>query len=134
MARGFVRLRSHDTDHPVGKWRERCAIAAMQAIRETGCVAVYPHNGPLYASFVFSFPRPKSLTWKTRPMPSLWKWYRPDTKNLIWSSEDAMKGILWEDDAQIAHEVIVKRTVSGDPSDQPGARVKVYRLSEEFAP
>ena len=47
------------------------------------------------------FPRPKSKTWKTRPMPSYRHIKKPDADNVLKAVLDALNGLAWVDDAQV---------------------------------
>jgi Holliday junction resolvase RusA-like endonuclease len=50
----------------------------------------------------FYLPRPKYLIWKKKQMPYAFSDKRPDIDNLVKSVVDGLKGIAFNDDAQIA--------------------------------
>lgn len=83
-----------------------------------------PLEGPLRVEMVFTFPRPKSHFHQRKSGPVLrddaptWHTSRPDAIKLARAVEDALSGVLWRDDAQIASSVTEK--VYGD-----GARARV---------
>jgi Holliday junction resolvase RusA-like endonuclease len=54
---------------------------------------------------------------------------KPDCTKLLRALEDSLTGILWRDDALIAHQAAQK--IYGD---RPGAQIKVTELSEQGAP
>jgi len=74
------------------------------------------------------FPRPKSKTWKTKPMP----WYRhtakPDADNVLKAVLDALNKVAWVDDAQISSATIRKFVCSGD--DISRVEILIRSLSE----
>ncbi|HSW40821.1 MAG TPA: RusA family crossover junction endodeoxyribonuclease [Acidobacteriota bacterium] len=80
-------------------WRTSVAWAAAEAIRT-------PLTGPLEVHFTFLLTRPKSHFGAKGLKASAPKYptVKPDTTKLIRSTEDAMKGIAWIDDAQIARQ------------------------------
>ena len=80
-----------------------------------------PLDGPLHLAVEFFLPRPKSLIWKSRPMPQLPHATRPDIDNLLKSVMDAMKGMAWRDDTQVSEVVASKYICGGD--DRPHVRI-----------
>lgn len=61
-----------------------------------------PLEGPLGVRLVFAMPRPGRLMWKSRPMPRAWHETAPDAENLAKGALDAMTGLVWRDDKQVA--------------------------------
>lgn len=45
---------------------------------------------------------------------------KPDATKLFRSTEDAMTGVIWKDDAQVVEQIITKRY-----SETPGARISI---------
>jgi Holliday junction resolvase RusA-like endonuclease len=82
-----------------------------------------PLDGPLDLQLVFLLPRPKSMVWKTRPMPRAWHQAKPDLDNLVKAVKDALKGLTWRDDSQIGRVVAVKWYASID--EPPGVEVEI---------
>lgn len=101
-------------------WRSVCAMVAANQIRGGGFA------GPLKVSFEFIMPRPKGhygkkgLKWNAPRYHTV----RPDCTKLIRSSEDALTGIAWMDDAQIALQEGSKLY-----GDQPGCRITITPLT-----
>jgi Holliday junction resolvase RusA-like endonuclease len=99
-------------------WRNSVAWAASEAI-ET------PLDGPLEVHFTFLLTRPKNhfgargLKASAPAYPTV----KPDTTKLIRSTEDAMKGIAWNDDAQIARQFAEKIY-----ADRAGCWIEIRRL------
>lgn len=88
-----------------------------------------PAVGALCVEFHFTMPRPKNHfgtgknAGKLKPSAPEYHSTRPDTSKLIRAAEDALTGIAWLDDAQIAHQV-------GDKAygDRPGVWIAVEAL------
>ncbi len=104
-------------------WRQSVAVFARQAH------AGKPLTGPLSIACAFVMPRPKGhfgsgrnagAVRATAPkLPTV----KPDATKLFRSTEDALSGILWVDDAQI-----VKQVVGKEYGDQPGARIVLTQI------
>jgi Holliday junction resolvase RusA-like endonuclease len=111
------------------EWRQDVKDAADKVKPEQ------PLHGPLLVVCVFYMPRIKAhyRTGKNagllRPDAPLLHTTKPDATKLWRSTEDALTGIIWRDDAQIAHQVIVKRYTS----EQPGAEIKIIEATEALA-
>lgn len=75
-----------------------------------------PLTGALSVDVTFHLQRPKSVSAKTRPHPTV----KPDTSNLVKTIEDAANALLWHDDAQI-----VKLTSRKIYSDRVGIELQV---------
>jgi Holliday junction resolvase RusA-like endonuclease len=100
-------------------WRACVALAAMQA----GCV---PLDGPLTMSIAFWMPRPKGHYRKDgrlKPSAPEYPTTKPDTTKLVRSTEDALKGICWRDDAQVVYQVASK--VYAGPNGIAGADIEI---------
>lgn len=88
-----------------------------------------PLKGPLGMLLVFVMPRPKSMQWKKRPMPR--DWYavsKNDWDNLGKSVSDALFGLAYSDDGQIAMAQVKRVIASGD--EAPHTQVTLMRLGE----
>lgn len=109
------------------EWRESVKEAAI-AVCPT-----YIFTCPLLLVCVFFMPRPKShyRTGKhahvLRADAPFFHTTRPDATKLLRSTEDALTGVLWRDDAQIAVQVVAKVYTSG----RPGADITVEELDED---
>lgn len=94
--------------HPVNAWK--AAIRAAAAAVYTAA----PLTGPINLAATLVFPRPKSMIWKTRPMPRVPHTSRPDVENAIKALLDSLTGIIYVDDAQVCSLFAGKYTAAGD--------------------
>lgn len=78
--------------HKVRPFRDAVALAARLAMRGRS-----PLDGPVSASILFAIRRPKSC----KQPGYLWRPSRPDIDNLAKSVFDAVRGIVYVDDAKI---------------------------------
>lgn len=107
-------------------WRESCKVFASQAFNAD------PLTGPLAVEFHFVFPRPKGHYGSgknanvVKASAPLYPAVKPDTTKLIRSTEDALTGLLWKDDAQI-----VSQNASKSYGTRPGATLRVRTMLAE---
>lgn len=85
-----------------------------------------PLHGPLAMHLVCVFSRPKSKCWKSRPTPRYRHAGKPDVDNVYKAVADALQGMLFNDDAQIAVATIEKWVASGD--EQPHVEIMIEPL------
>ena len=112
-----------ESSKKVKPWRK----AVYEAARDhTGGIDGFEAlDGPLVADMVFTLEKgttlPKYLDWHFRV---------PDLSKLARSTEDAVKGVVWTDDARVSdYRRLSKRWVgSDDPDalDEPGAVIRVW--------
>lgn len=113
--------------HPVQAFR----YAVAQAAREATCgktLPLYP-TGAVTLEVALYFPRPKALQWKTKPWTPLRHTKKPDLDNVLKALKDALKGITWADDAQVARLAAEKWICSAE--QDPGVVVWMHGLGEE---
>ena len=117
------------------EWRAVVAAAARAA-------KLPMLDGPIFLSVVFYMPRPKSHFWginRIRTVASLradapyYHTTKPDATKLLRSTEDALTGILWKDDAQIVIQVVQKLYVPTS-REQPGASIQVQTRPQHPCP
>jgi len=96
-----------EASRKVKPWRQAVAAAAREAMQGLAVM-----DGPLRLEVHFTLPAPKS-----RPKSRLWPDRKPDLSKLIRSTEDALTGIAWADDARVVEIVATKRYagVNGAP-------------------
>lgn len=133
--RGFVRggkVIVTDANRNSRPWKALVTDAAIQAmmtgdpngqsrVLEIGA----PLEGPLRLAITFYVQRPKGHYNKSglRPSAPRYPTVRPDLLKLARGVEDAMTGIIYDDDAQITEELLFKRYSS--PTDHPRVEVTV---------
>ena len=86
-----------------------------------------PLNGPVAVRCEFVFTRPKSHTRAERAVPS--KTTKPDGDKLLRCTLDALTGIAYVDDAQVADMRAVKRWAA--EGEQGGAWITVEPIGAE---
>ena len=99
-------------------WRSAVRTAAAFAWRGQ------PLEGPLAVRQVFYFLRPASQARLERLCP--WRWRTPDAEKLARAVADALKGLIWRDDAQVALLGGATRYAAG--AHLPGGEGAVRRL------
>ena len=87
-------------------WRTLVAVAAREALNGAGVL-----QPPLALCIEFRMPRPRSHYGSDGTVKASAPWVptvRPDATKLLRSTEDALTGILWSDDAQIVEQRVSK--------------------------
>jgi Holliday junction resolvase RusA-like endonuclease len=113
---GRLGVRVTDASGARGKaWREAVALAASRAMG-----GQKPMTGPLKLTAMFYLSRPKSHfnsrgLLKDKSASMLHHTQKPDLTKLLRAVEDAMTGIVYEDDAQIVGQTVGKFWTDGDP-------------------
>lgn len=115
----------------VKPWRDDVARAADLAMAQrgrlapdAGCAPLL--DGPLHVEMTFTRQRPKSAPKRRHA----WASTVPDLSKLIRSTEDALNGRVWTDDARV---VILQaaKLLTGDTAalDRPGAVIRIWTLT-----
>jgi Holliday junction resolvase RusA-like endonuclease len=107
-----------ESSRKVKPWREAVRAAA------TALIAPYgddwqPLDVPLVARMVFALRRPQ------RPKASRPDRY-PDLSKLVRSTEDALTGVLWTDDARVVEYDRLAKIYVPEGLDGPGALITVW--------
>lgn len=103
-------------------WRDAVASEAVRAMAGKPPIR---SGVPITVKVVFHMPRPMGHYRKSgllKASSPLWPVTRPDATKLWRSAEDALKGIVWMDDAQVMDQHVVKK-YAGD--GHPGVTVEV---------
>ena len=108
---------------PVNDFKASVRMAAWQAYSGP------PLEGPLSVQIIAVFPRPASKRWKNKPMLRFPKLSKPDADNIAKANLDALNGLLFVDDAQVARLLVEKWLASGD--EQPHVEISVGSLETE---
>ena len=104
-----------------GDWKSVVACAARQQYDGE------PLAGPVSVRVVFKMPRPKGHYGtgrnadKLKPSAPTYHTQKPDATKLWRSTEDALSGLLWKDDAVIVSQLVDKCWTTG----QAGARITI---------
>jgi Holliday junction resolvase RusA-like endonuclease len=85
-------------------------------------------RGPVSLSVVFLFQRPKGHYGAKGLKPSAPRFHmvRPDLSKVLRSTEDALTGVLYDDDARIVSTTMLKRYCVGN--ERPGALITIIPL------
>ena len=119
--RGIVvdgKARMLSDNEKTGPFRQEvgwCALRALEGREQPFCAK----HVPVWVRIMFVFPKPVSAK-KSRQRPVV----KPDADKLIRSCFDAMKGIMWHDDAQIVS--VLAQKYYGTP-----ARAEITVMKEE---
>ena len=109
-------------------WRDSVACEAVRAMGSEPLL-----DGPLSVTMIFFLPRPKNHyrtgrnAGKLKPNAPPFPDRIPDALKLGRSTEDAMTGIVWTDDARGVDVTFRKRYA--DHPQKPGARILIQPLT-----
>ncbi len=114
-------------------WRSVVALAAKQVMAVSGAS---PLRGALKLTVKFTVPRPKDHfsagkknAGKLKKRAPIYPITKPDSTKLLRSTEDALTGILWVDDAQISIQH-VERIYSN--TGTVGAEIAVEAIPDNY--
>lgn len=111
-------------DHPVNTYKAALMLAAKQQ-------GARPKEGALCVDIDFYLPRPKRLMRRRDPDGPIRHAVRPDKDNLEKSTLDALRGLLWRDDAQICDGRVRKWYT--EKHGVPRVEITVYEIEEASA-
>ena len=94
MIAGHVRNYTPKND-PVNTFKAAAQMALRQAYQGP------PLTGPIRLDVVYVFPRPKSMIWKSKPMPRERHTKKPDRDNVEKALKDSLSKLAWVDDSQV---------------------------------
>lgn len=120
-ASGHARMYEAKKGHPIYDFKAQVRLVASPLFDA-------PLLGPVRLDLTFVLPRPKRLIWKTRAMPRAICASGKDIDNLQKSVQDALNGIAWKDDAQIAVATTGKVFAAAD--EKPGVHVRIREIVE----
>lgn len=86
------------TSHPITDFKAAVRLMVSEQMKSNG---INPFDGPLTLGVEFHLPRPKRLLKKKSPTGEIPHLAKPDLDNLIKGLKDALKGVLWSDDALV---------------------------------
>lgn len=120
----------------VRPWRQDVKAAALDVVGDRA-----PLDGPLAISMVFTMreqPVGRPTWWpKGTPWSRSLRWRpasTPDLSKLARSTEDALTGVIWADDARVVEYVRLAKYYAGHPADDvlphgAGAVIRIWRLA-----
>lgn len=130
------RIQMTESSAKVKPWRADVKGAALEVV--SGLPGWAPLDGPLVASMVFTFARPRGHFGTGRnagivkASAPLRPHTKPDLSKLVRSTEDALTGLVWADDARVVgYRRLGKHYASDsemDVLDMPGAVIRVWQL------
>lgn len=107
-------------NHAIQDYRKRVRGAAYEVFLGT------PWQCPVYLEILFLMPRPKNKIWKTKPMPRYPHTSVPDKDNLEKGVKDALKGVVYRDDSQVADGRVSKWVCAG--GETPKTIIKLAKI------
>ncbi len=113
----LVEGKSPASRQKLASWRQAVAAQARSVCAEMNGIPFA--DGPLYVTFAFRLPRPKS-----KPKKYVFPTTKPDAGKLARAAEDELTGIVWRDDAQVCKLLVTKVYATGIP----GATITVENL------
>ena len=118
---------------PVANVKAKAHIKTVALAHLNGNTTVPFPDGPLSVMILAYFPLPKSYHRKRTPRPARPHDKRPDADNVAKIYLDALNGVVWHDDSQIASLQVLKiRCAQGDiPRTEIQVRDLVLNLQEE---
>lgn len=121
-----------ESSKKVKPWRRNVADAGEAAVAQHPHRQRFPLDGPLVGYIVFTLPAPQRKKADEAPAADR----TPDVSKLLRSTEDALKGSVWVDDARlIGYDLLWKAYPIGKPGshrdslDQPGAFMRIRRAT-----
>lgn len=109
VPKGWTRPILTDSNKRVKPWAAEVKAAAADAVGSSAPLMV----GPVKLALIFYLPCPKSAP-KRRPV---WPAKKPDVDKLARAIADALKGVVWVDDAQIT-TLVARKCYAGRQDDQ----------------
>ena len=85
---------------------------------------IFPVEGAVRITAVFTCRRPANKIWKTKDMPPYPKTTRPDVDNYAKCVLDALNGLAYRDDSQVVDLHVVKWVAAGNES--PNTVILIY--------
>ena len=126
----------HDACRHADNWKRKVRNEAKFRMIDLGLSAPIS-DGPLQASFLFVFERPKShlrADGSTKPNSPRFPIGPPDVLKLSRAAEDALAGVVYWNDARIVHERIMKVYADSVDGPRPGLYLRVEELTSKEDP
>jgi Holliday junction resolvase RusA-like endonuclease len=113
----WARAAGGKTGHRFTPAKQARYMAALKLICQAAMKGAPPLEGPVSLEIMAHY------AWPKKRQPGAWRGSRPDLDNIMKLVGDALNGVAWIDDAQIAAVVLRKLY-----SDLPGLNVKFEAL------
>lgn len=107
-------------------WKGVVQVHALEALRAADVDAPAYADGPVSVLIEATWTLAASKHRKAAPVARQPRASRPDAENVAKAVLDALTGLAWTDDAQVAELRVVKWT--GAQGEAPGVRVSVWPL------
>lgn len=110
------------------QWRKQVEVQSLPVCRQ----GFYAAGIPLEATCIFYVERPQGHFKKDgslKPNAPEFPTVRPDATKLFRSTEDALTGVAWSDDAQVVRQIVEKR-YCWEGRKSPGADIWIRRLDK----
>lgn len=117
-----------ESSKKVKPWRAAVKAAGEVAVAKHPTRHIFPLDGPLVGYVVFTLPRPQRKKADEAPAADR----VPDVSKLLRSSEDALKDVVWTDDARVVgYDFLWKSypTMHRDALAVPGMVMRVRRAT-----
>ena len=114
-------------DHPIHAYRQ---MVSLHARRQWG--RREPIAQSVALSVLFVSPLARTRARKRDAVPRRWRARTPDLDNLVKGVKDAINGIVWQDDAQVALTKAAK--ITGAQGETPHTLIVVYLIDDYTAP
>ena len=114
------------TDDPVNAYKASIRQAWQEAVGKY-------HEGPVRVEVHVYFGRPKShyrtgkRSHELKPTSPIYHAKKPDADNVLKAIKDALTGVAWRDDSQVADVRVIKYYATQEP---PKTVVRVMQLGE----
>ena len=115
-----------DSNPKAKDWKCDVAHAAAKAMEGKALL-----TGPVKVEFTFCMPRPKYQFRKDGSLKygaPYWHTVKPDALKLARGVEDALTGIVWNDDSQIVDEHLIKAYAAPSRTKTIGVHIQVSPL------
>ena len=106
-------------------WKAMINREAQEQARKDG-FKMFPAGTALVATFTFIFQRPPSVSAKKRPFHTV----KPDLDNLIKGVKDALRGVVYHDDAMIVAYGEDTGKFYANDGERPGVEITIREFGQ----
>lgn len=107
-------------DEPIADYQKNVRSAAYRIFQGM------PWECPISLDILFLMPRPQKSVWKSKPMPRYPHTAKPDVDNLTKGIKDALNGVVYRDDSQVANIHSSKWVCAG--GENPKTIIKLSKI------